>query len=90
MKRTKQRINNLGYFEDVKIDTHRGDSPEFIDIDTTVTERPTGSISFGAGFSSVDKVIFNASIAQDNFLGRGQRLNFSTQLSARRSNFNLR
>ncbi|MCH6579504.1 MAG: outer membrane protein assembly factor BamA, partial [Nitrospinae bacterium] len=75
LKRSKQRINNLGYFETVKIDTHRGDTPELIDVDTTVTERPTGSISFGAGFSSVDKVIFNAAISQDNWMGTGRKVN---------------
>jgi outer membrane protein insertion porin family len=89
LKRSKQRINNLGYFEDVKIDTHRGDTPGQIDIDTTVTERPTGSISFGAGFSSVDKVIFNASIAQNNVLGTGRTANISANISARRTNFNI-
>ena len=89
LKRSKQRINNLGFFADVKIDTHRGDTPELIDIDTTVTERPTGSISFGAGFSSVDKVIFNASIAQDNIFGTGRKANISANLSARRTNFNV-
>jgi outer membrane protein insertion porin family len=89
LKRTKQRINNLGFFESVKIDTHRGDKPELIDVDATVTERPTGSVSFGAGFSSVDKVIFNASIAQDNIFGTGRKANFSADLSARRTNFNI-
>lgn len=89
LKRTKQRINNLGFFETVKMDTHRGDTPELIDVDTTVTERPTGSISFGAGFSSVDKVIFNAAIAQDNWMGTGRKANLSANLSARRTNFNI-
>ena len=89
LKRSKQRINNLGFFESVKIDTHRGDMPGQIDIDATVTERPTGSISFGAGFSSVDKVIFNASIAQDNIFGTGRKANISANLSARRTNFNV-
>ena len=89
LKRSKQRINNLQFFQNVKIDTHRGDSPDLIDVDTTVTEKPTGSISFGAGFSSVDKVIFNASIAQDNVFGTGRQVNFSANISARRTNFNL-
>lgn len=89
LKRSKQRINNLGFFESVKIDTHRGDTQGLIDVDTTVTERPTGSISFGAGFSSVDKVIFNASIAQDNVFGTGRKANISADISARRTNFNI-
>ena len=89
LKRSKQRINNLGFFENVKIDTHRGDTPDLIDVDAAVTERPTGSISFGAGFSSVDKVIFNASVAQDNVFGTGRQINLAANISARRTNFNL-
>lgn len=89
LKRSKQRINNLGYFEDVKIDTRRGKSPELIDIVVTVTERPTGSVSAGAGFSSVENLIFTGSISQNNLFGRGQRLNFSVALSSIRSDFNL-
>jgi outer membrane protein insertion porin family len=89
LKRSKQRINNLGFFENVKLDTHRGDTPGLIDVDASVTEKPTGSISFGAGFSSVDKVIFNASVAQDNVFGTGRKVNLSANISARRTNFNL-
>lgn len=89
LKRSKQRINNLNFFEDVKIDTKRGKDPELIDIATTVTEKPTGSISIGGGFSSVENFIFNGSISQDNLLGRGQKLVFSSSLSSIRTNYNL-
>ena len=89
LKRSKQRINNLQFFEDVKIDTRRGKESDLIDIITTVTERPTGSINVGAGFSSSENLIFNAGISQNNFLGRGQRVVFSTNLSSRRTDFNL-
>ncbi len=89
LKRSKQRINNLNFFEDVKIDTHRGQDPDLIDILTTVTERPTGSFSVGAGFSSVENLIFTTSITQDNLLGNGQRLDLNAQLSSIRSDFSL-
>ncbi len=89
LKRSKQRINNLRFFEDVKIDTRRGDNLELIDLTATVTERPTGTFSVGAGFSSVENLIFNASVSQDNLFGRGQRLSFQTTLSSIRSDFNL-
>jgi outer membrane protein insertion porin family len=89
LKRSKQRINNLNYFEDVKIDTQRGENPELIDILTTVTEKPTGSFTVGAGFSSVENLIFTTSIAQNNFLGNGHRLNLTASLSSIRTNFNL-
>ncbi len=89
LRRSKQRINNLQFFEDVKIDTRRGQEQDLIDITATVTERPTGSINVGAGFSSTENLIFNAGISQNNFLGRGQKVVFSTNLSSRRSDFNL-
>jgi outer membrane protein insertion porin family len=89
LKRSKQRINNLNYFEDVKIDTQRGENPELIDILTTVTEKPTGSFTVGAGFSSVENLIFTTSIAQNNLFGNGHRVNLTASLSSIRTNFNL-
>jgi len=89
LKRSKQRINNLQFFEDVKIDTRRGKEPDLIDITTTVTERATGSVTVGAGFSSTEKLMFNAGISQNNFMGTGRRVVFSTNLSSRRTDFNL-
>jgi len=89
LKRSKQRINNLQFFEDVKIDTRRGEERDLIDVVTTVTERPTGSLSVGAGFSSVENFIFTGSISQNNLFGRGQRLAFTTSLSSIRTDFNL-
>ena len=89
LKRSKQRINNLQFFEDVKIDTRRGKEPDLIDITTTVTERATGSVTVGAGFSSTEKLMFNAGISQNNFMGTGRRIIFSTNLSSRRTDFNI-
>ena len=89
LRRSKQRLNNLQFFEDVKIDTRRGKESDLVDITTTVTERQTGSVNVGAGFSSTENLIFNAGISQNNFMGTGRRLVFSTNLSSRRTDFNL-
>ncbi len=89
LKRSKQRINNLNFFEDVKIDTHRGLDPDLIDILTTVTEKPSGTFSIGAGFSSVENLIFTTSISQNNLFGNGQGLSLNAQLSSIRADFNL-
>ena len=89
LKRSKQRINNLQFFEDVKIDTRRGKDSDLIDIITTVTERPTGSITIGTGFSSTENFVLQGGISQNNFLGRGQKVRLQTNLSSRRSDFNL-
>ena len=89
LKRSKQRINNLNYFEDVKIDTHRGQDPDLIDILTTVTERPTGSFTVGIGFSSIENFVFSTSITQDNLFGNGQRLGLDAKLSSIRTDFDI-
>ena len=89
LKRSKQRINNLNYFEDVKIDTHRGQDPDLIDILTTVTERPTGSFTVGIGFSSIENFIFSTSITQDNLFGNGQMLSLNAHLSSIRTDFRI-
>jgi outer membrane protein insertion porin family len=89
LRRSKQRINNLQFFEDVKIDTRRGSEPDLIDITTSVTERATGSMNIGAGFSSSENLIFNAGVSQNNFMGTGRKVVFSTNLSSRRTDFNL-
>ena len=89
LKRSKQRINNLNYFEDVKIDTQRGEDPDLIDILTTVTEKPTGTFTIGAGFSSVENIIFTTSIAQNNLFGNGHQVNLTASLSSIRTDFNI-
>jgi outer membrane protein insertion porin family len=89
LKRSKQRINNLQFFEDVKIDTRRGKDSDLVDIITTVTERQTGSVNIGAGYSSNENLIFNAGLSQNNFMGTGRRVVFSTNLSSRRADYNL-
>jgi len=87
LSRGRQNLNNLGYFEDVKIETRRGTSEDRVDIDVAVKEKPTGSFSIGGGFSSIDGVMGSGSITQDNFLGLGQRVSLSAQLGVRASRF---
>jgi len=89
LKRSKQRINNLNFFEDVKIDTQRGEDPDLVDILATVTEKPTGTFNVGAGFSSVENLIFTTAISQNNLFGNGHRVNVTASLSSIRTNFNV-
>lgn len=90
LARSRQNLGNLGYFEDVKIDTRRGTAEDRVDIDVTVKEKPTGSFSIGAGFSSIDGVLGAGSISQNNFLGLGTRVSFSGQLGSSANRFVLR
>lgn len=90
LARSRQNLTNLGYFEDVKIDTRRGTAEDRVDIEVTVKEKPTGSFAIGAGFSSIDGVLGAGSISQNNFLGLGQRVSFSGQLGSNASRYVFR
>lgn len=80
INRSKVRVDRLGYFSEVNVETPAvPGSPDQVDIDMTVKERPTGSISLGAGVSSVEKLILSASISQQNVFGTGNALALALQ-----------
>ncbi|MBI5235896.1 MAG: outer membrane protein assembly factor BamA [Deltaproteobacteria bacterium] len=89
MRRSRNNLRRLGYFEDVKVSQAQGGGPDKIKLDVNVKERPTGAVSVGAGYSSVDKVIGTASISQSNLLGTGLRLDLSGTVSATSSKYVL-
>ncbi|MBI3999630.1 MAG: outer membrane protein assembly factor BamA [Candidatus Omnitrophica bacterium] len=65
--RSKQRLENLGFFEEVSSDTEPASAPNRRDIVFKVKEKRTGELSFGAGVSSIDQFVGFAEIAQRNF-----------------------
>lgn len=71
------RVRNLGFFEDVTFEPRPTQDPSQLDLDVTVVERPTGSFSFGAGYSSQDSIVLTASLAQSNLFGRGYGVNLT-------------
>ena len=76
IERSKIRLERLGYFESVNVETPPvvGTSDQ-IDVDYTVVEKPSGNLSAGIGFSQVQGIVLNANIAQDNVFGSGKRVN---------------
>ncbi|OGP86953.1 MAG: outer membrane protein assembly factor BamA [Deltaproteobacteria bacterium RBG_13_65_10] len=87
---SKGRVKALGFFEDVSVNTRVGSTENQLDLTVGVKERPTGSFSFGAGFSSVDKFIFAAQVQQQNLFGRGQQIALSADIGGRRNDVNFR
>lgn len=79
LRRSRQRINNLGFFDKVELSTEKGSAPDKAVINIDVAERPTGELNFGAGFSTTDGALVNASIRERNLLGKGQDLRFGIQ-----------
>jgi outer membrane protein insertion porin family len=83
LRRSRQRIQDLGYFENVEMTTQPGSSPDKTDIDVAVTERSTGELSFGAGFSTSDGPLGDIRLTERNLLGRGQSLRANFTISGR-------
>ncbi len=75
--RSKERLQRTGYFSDVNIETPAvPGTQDQVDVNITVTERNTGSLNFGVGYSQVDKLTVQASISQSNIFGSGNQLAF--------------
>ncbi len=78
--RSKIRLQRLGYFEKVDVETPRvPGSDDLVDVEVTVEERPTGAFQFGVGYSQLQGVISSLSVQQDNFLGSGNSVGVNLQ-----------
>ncbi len=89
LRRSRQRIRNLGFFDKVDLTSSQGESADKAVIDVEVSERATGELTFGAGISSVDGLLADVAIRERNLLGRGQDLRLSFTLSGRRQELAL-
>ncbi|MBF0307898.1 MAG: outer membrane protein assembly factor BamA [Magnetococcales bacterium] len=90
VRRSRQRLDNLNFFEKVDITTQPVPATEDrINIKVDVAEKSTGAFSIGAGFSTADQFIGTASLSQNNFLGLGQQMVFSFAISSRTSEYDL-
>jgi outer membrane protein insertion porin family len=82
IKLSRDRVDRLGYFKEVNIDTREvPGTPDQVDLTVTVIEKPTGSLSLGAGFSSSDGLGLAFSIKQDNAFGSGNSLGVQVNTS---------
>jgi outer membrane protein insertion porin family len=71
LMRSRQRLFNLGYFDEVNASVEPGSTPDKIIVNINVKERATGVFSIGAGYSSVDNLFATLDITQRNLFGRG-------------------
>ncbi|HXF80195.1 MAG TPA: outer membrane protein assembly factor BamA [Usitatibacter sp.] len=73
--RSKERLQRTGYFQDVNIETPQvPGTADQVDVNVTVTERNTGSLNFGVGYSAAEKLTLQASVSQANVLGTGNQV----------------
>jgi outer membrane protein insertion porin family len=89
LKRTKQNIENLGFFESANIATAKGSAGNKLNLNTEVKEKSTGQFSVGAGYSSSDGVIGQGSIQQNNFLGLGLKGTLAASIGGKTQLYNI-
>jgi outer membrane protein insertion porin family len=82
IKLSRDRVDRLGYFKDVNVETvDVPGAPDQVDLNITVTEKPTGSLQLGAGFSQAEKLSLAFSIKQENAFGSGNYLGIDVNTS---------
>ena len=89
LKRSVRNLYRLDFFEEVNVDTTKGSADDKMILKIDVSEKSTGSFSFGAGYGNADKFYGTASIAERNLFGRGQRLELKAALGSKTQNVNL-
>lgn len=89
LKRTKQNLSNLGFFEEASIAPAKGSASNKLNLNTQVKEKSTGQFSIGAGYSSSDGIIGQGSIQQNNFLGLGLKGTLSASLGGKTQLYNI-
>lgn len=82
IKLSRDRVDRLGFFKEVTVETREvPGSPDQVDVALNVVEKPTGSLTLGAGFSSAEKVSLNFGISQENVFGTGNFLGVNVNTS---------
>ncbi len=80
--RSKVRMRRLGYFDDVNVETPPvPGATDQVDVEFSVTERSTGNLLAGLGYSNSDGIVFSGSVAQQNVFGSGNALSLNVNTS---------
>lgn len=90
IKLSRNRIDRLGYFKQVDVDTAPvAGTPDQVDVNVKVEERPLGAVSLGVGFSSTENFVVSGSLTQQNFLGSGTNVALQVNSSRLQRTFSI-
>jgi len=82
IKMSRDRVDRLGYFNEVNVNTEPvPGSPDQVDVNVDVKEKPTGVINLGVGYGSTERAILSAGISEDNVFGSGTNLTLQVNTS---------
>ena len=90
LKRSSENLKRLGYFEDVQLHTKKGSRDDLMDLNVDVKEKGTRTFSVGAGYSSAYSAFVTFSVADENFMGYGQRLTASARIGGKNTEYDIR
>lgn len=82
INRSKQRIQNLGFFDKVELHVNRIGDTDKVDLEIEVKEKKTGELNFGIGYSTVNKATANIGLKERNLMGTGEEVGVNVQKSA--------
>ncbi len=85
LRRSRQRIQNLGFFQTANVEQLPGSTPDKTIIKVNVEEKSTGQLSFGAGFSTTNGFLGDIGLTERNFLGKGQEVSLSLTIASLKS-----
>jgi len=89
LRRSRQRVSNLGFFSAVDVNNVPGSAPDKTVIQVDVAESSTGELTIGAGVSTADGPLGDIALRERNLLGKGQDLRLSFTLAAKRQNLDF-
>ncbi len=86
---SRDSIRALNFFSEVDVKETRTEFPDKINLEIVVEEKNTGEASLGAGYSSASSTSLNIGLKETNFLGKGQKLNFTSSFSSTRNTYDI-
>jgi outer membrane protein insertion porin family len=89
LKKSEQNLKDLDYFEKVSVTNTPGSEPDKTIVDVKLTEKSTGEVSVGAGYSGLDGAFAQFNIRQRNLFGEGKDLQFGAEISSYYQQLNL-
>jgi len=89
VRKSSEKLQRLDFFEEVNVTPEATVQEDLMDVVVDVKEKATGTFSVGAGYSSVDNLMFMGEVSENNFLGKGQRVSLQANMSSSSNRYNF-